>query len=293
MALYLTKVWGFDEPAGPLQFGKAGWRDEARAKLLPGDLVVLVGTKGLETSEVDRGCLLGLMEPTTEPVLSLDFPLVTLPEHFTDGEYKWPYGLLNRRAWRFLDRRLLDEVTSRQFGMAAASGVVLLTDEEAGRILQLRREEIPLLRSVRVEARIEGQEVARRRGAPPPATKRDGVMHLRSARAYTYAMEIRGATKPSFKIGWAFDHQIRSRQFNSYSLPQIGGLCYQVVFSELWETAREAFRMEQDLLHSFDSRRHPANREVVFGVSYDELRSAWGDSILRVRKTPRVSSISA
>src|SRR5439155_18681182 len=193
MSLYLTKVWGFGVPSGPLQFGKAGWREKARSKLMPGDLVVLVGTKGPETAENDRGRLLGLMEPTKEPVLSLDFPLIVSAEHFTEGEYKWPYGLLNKHAWRLLDRPLLEEVSSRQFGMAAASGIVALTDEEAGRILELRREAVPLLTSVRVQARTEGEEVARRRGAPPPTTTRTGVMHLRRAPAYTYAMEIQGA----------------------------------------------------------------------------------------------------
>jgi hypothetical protein len=292
MAVYLTKVWGFDVPCGPLQFGMAGWRDDARAKLLPGDLVVVVGTKGHPTDEADRGRVLGLMEPTTEPVLSLDFPLITRPEHFTDGKYNWPYGLLNTRAWRILNTPLFEEVSNRRFGRTAASGIVLLTEEEAGRVLQLPREEVPLLTSARIEGRIEGQEVARRRGAPRPSTSRAGVMHMRAARAYTYAMEIVGGSDSAFKIGWAFSHSIRSRQFNSYSLPQLGGLFYRVIFAELWDTAREAFRMEQDLLRSFDPKRHPANREVISGVTNDQLRSAWGTSIKKLRTNRRPHSIS-
>jgi len=283
MALYLTKVWGFDVPCGPLQFGKAGLRDEARKKLLPGDLVVLVGTKGSEPVEADRGRLLGLMEPTTEPVLSLDFPLIVLPEHFTEGEYKWPYGLLNKRAWRIPDGPLLKKISSRQFGMVAAAGIVPLTDEEASHVLRLRREEVPLLTSLRVEARIEGEEVARRRGAPPPTTTRTGVMHLRRAPAYTYAMQIQGATSSSFKVGWAFNHRTRVRQFNLYALPEIGGLQYRVRFTELWDTARQAFRMEQHLLKSFDTKRHPANREVICGVTFDELQSSWNACVQSLR----------
>lgn len=279
MKLYLTKVWGFDVPCGPLQFGTAGWRDRARAELLPGDLVVLVGTKGPPTSEDEQGRLLGVMEPTNLPVLSLDFDLVTEPAHFKDGEYKWPYGLLNRRAWRLLDRPLLEEVSSRQFSMDAASGIVALTAEETDRILMLRRDEVALLTSLRVEARLEGEEAARRRNAPPPTTTRNGVMHLRRACAYTYAMEIEGATKSAFKIGWAFNHKMRARQFNLYALPKIGGLSYRVTLTELWGTARQAFQMEQHLLKSFDALRHPTNREVVYGVSFDELRIAWATYI--------------
>lgn len=37
MAIFMTKVWGFEEPAGPLQFGKEGWRDRAREELKAGE----------------------------------------------------------------------------------------------------------------------------------------------------------------------------------------------------------------------------------------------------------------
>jgi hypothetical protein len=58
------------------------------------------------------------MEPTTEVVLWQDFDLPTRPEDFDDeGEYRWPFGLLNRAAWKIADddRRLLEDVTSREF----------------------------------------------------------------------------------------------------------------------------------------------------------------------------------
>ncbi len=44
--IFITKVWGFSPPVGPLQFSSDGWRRNAREVLKPGDLVVLVGTKG-------------------------------------------------------------------------------------------------------------------------------------------------------------------------------------------------------------------------------------------------------
>jgi hypothetical protein len=55
MTIYMTKVWRFDEPVGPLQFSTPGWRDRVRADLKPGDLVVLVGTKTENTDENERG----------------------------------------------------------------------------------------------------------------------------------------------------------------------------------------------------------------------------------------------
>lgn len=276
MTVYLTKVWGFGEPCSPLQFSTEGWRNRARAELQPGDLVILVGTKGESTDEAEQGRVLGMMEPTTQIVLSMDFDLRTWPHHFNDeGKYRWPYGLLNRRAWKIPVRPPLEEISTRSFGMNAASGIVPLTDEEAAKVMQLDREEIELLQPIRAGARVEGEEAARRRAAPPPTTTRTGVMHLRRAPAFTYAMAIEGATGMAFKIGWAFDFRARQRQFNLYALPQLNGLRYQTRLQHLWGTARAAFNMEQAILRQFDGDRHPANREVIFGVRYEALEAAW------------------
>ena len=99
--------------------------------------------------------------------------------------------------------------------MDSASGIVSLTADEAERIDRLPKEEVQLLAPVRAVARIEGEDVARRRAAPPPTTQRAGVMHVRHAPAYTYAMKIEGAAGTLFKIGWAFDYKKRERDFNS------------------------------------------------------------------------------
>lgn len=283
MTVYLTKVWGFSEPVGPLQFSTEGWRDRARRSLRPGDLVVLVGTKGPPTDEDERGRLLGIMEPTTEPVLSLDFDLPTRPEHFDESaNYKWPYGLLNRNAWRLLDRPLLEDISDRSFNMDAVLGLVELTSMEADRILALGRTEAPLLApTVRARARIDGLDAVRRRSAPPPTTERRGVMHMRRAPAFTYALRLNGASAIAFKIGWAFDYKQRTRQFNTASMPHLGGISYIPVLNQLWDTARQAFAMEQALFRHFDERRHPHNGEIIFGVTENELQSIWIDFIRR------------
>jgi hypothetical protein len=201
MTVFMTKTWGFSDPCGPLQFSTEGWRARARAELRPGDLVVIVGTKELPTQPSEQGRLLGIMEPTTEVVLWQDFELPTRPEDFDDeGEYRWPFGLLNSAAWKIadLDRRRLEDVTSREFHMDAVLGIVPLTEREAAAVAELGREPIELLLPVRARARIEGEETARRRAAPPPTTTRQGVMHLRGAPAYTYLMAIEGAEHTHF-----------------------------------------------------------------------------------------------
>jgi hypothetical protein len=120
------------------------------------------------------------------------------------------------------------------------------------------------------------EDTPRRRGAPPPALNaRRAIMQMRRAPAYTYLMEIRGASQPSFKIGWAFDYRLREREFNQHSIPHLGGLKYMTRLWKRWPTAIEAYRMEQELLRQFDDARHRANREVVCGISLEVLMAAW------------------
>jgi hypothetical protein len=84
----------------------------------------------------------------------------------------------------------LEEISSQPFTVDSASGIVPLTADEVARIERLPKEEVPLLAPVRAVARIEGEDVARTRAAPPPTTQRTGVMHVRRAPAYTYAMKV-------------------------------------------------------------------------------------------------------
>ena len=277
MAIYVTKVWGFGPPVGPLQFSSQGWRENAREKLQPGDFVILVGTKSDPTEFEDQGRLLGMMEPTLERVASRDFEMETRASDYDEqGEYRWPFGLLIRKAWRFLEPRPeLDSIIERRLSMDAALGIVKLSDSEAKRITDLPREEVEILAPTKAFARIHGNETARRRGAPPPTTTRTGIMHLREAPAYTYLMKLEGSKIESYKIGWAFNYQDRMKVFNAASMPKLGGINYKTELFELHETAKLAFTMEQALLNEFDNSRHPSNREVIHGVSYETLRSAW------------------
>jgi hypothetical protein len=86
--MFMTKVWGFDGPSTPLQFSTEGWRANARELLqrAPGAVVLLVATKGPQVDEQNKGRLLGVMEPTLEPVMSLDFDVQTRPRISTKTE---------------------------------------------------------------------------------------------------------------------------------------------------------------------------------------------------------------
>lgn len=286
MTVYLKKTWGFSDPCGPLQFSRQGARDNARDALQPGDLVVIVGTKGDETAPEDQGLILGLMEPSRIPVAALDYALAKSENHFDDkGNYRWPFGLELVRAWRFdAPRRPLEELTRRIEGRMGALTVVPLLSEEADAILALPRMEVPLLQPARVAARIHGHGAVGRHTAPPPSTTRSGVMHLRRAKAYTYAMKLIGAKGPAYKVGWAFDYRLRQRQFNRASLPGLGGIRYEIAFTELWDTATLAFRMEQRLLRHFSELRNDANGEVVGPLTEGTLQAEWMRIVLQLRR---------
>jgi hypothetical protein len=107
---------------------------------------------------------------------------------------------------------------------------------------------------------------------------------MRRAPAYTYAMAIRGAASESFKIGWAFDYRARQRTFNLAALPELGGIKYETRLEHLWDTAEQAFRMEQKMLRKFDSLRHRSNREVV-QVTGEVLQTAWIEYLMNGRRS--------
>lgn len=286
MAYFLTKTWGFEEPCGPLQFGDPGLRSKAKRMLSDGDLVIIVGTKGKETASSEQGRLLGIMEPTQHAANSLDYDVRKASNDFDEnGEYKWPYALLNARAWIFEDRPLLSEISDRKFEIDSATGIVPLIAEEIQKIETLDRRAVSLLKSVRTEARISGHDEARRYSAPPPTTKRAGIMHMRRAAAYTYCMRLEGANADAFKIGWAFDYRIRAQQFNHAAMPSLGGIRYTIELEHLWSTARQAYSMEQHILEKLRGNCHHDNREIVSGITSTDLKLAWASAIVDTRKT--------
>jgi len=189
--MFVSKVWGFDNPSGPLVFNSAGWRRNSARRLKAGDRVILVGTRGEETPAPDRNRVLGMMEPSTVEVATSDFIVPDRADRRLfreDGAYRWPYGLLNHRAWQFAPGLFLDAVAPREanpFGTAAAAGIVPLTAEEEARVLAHPYHEISLLRSISTDRKLYGEDEARKRNAPPPTEgARRGIMQMRSGAAY-------------------------------------------------------------------------------------------------------------
>jgi hypothetical protein len=105
---------------------------------------------------------------------------------------------------------------------------------------------------------------------------------MRAFSAYTYAMEIKGPHRLAYKIGWAFDYKQRARQLNQAALPALGGVRYTPKLFHLWDTARQAFRMEQTLLNHFANYRQSDNHEVLHSVEFDNIQAFWVSYIRNV-----------
>jgi hypothetical protein len=284
MTMFVSKVWGFDNPCGPLVFNLRGWRDNSAGRLKRGDRVILVGTKGEETADKDRNRVLGMMEPSTIHVATSDFAL-SIPNDSrmfrADGTYRWPFGLLNYRSWEFAPGLFLDAVAPRQgnpFGSAAAAGIVPLTADEESRVLAHPLHEIPLLKpSISADRKLYGDQAAKKRGAPVPTEGvRRGIMHMRDASASVYWFQLVLDGKiVGHKIGWAFEWRRRLQLFNSVSLSPLGGLLYKVHRVQEFDKARQAFNVEQRILRNLDQQRHPGNREVLTGIAPAKIDEVW------------------
>ncbi len=286
MTVYLTKVWGFTNPCGPLVFSKPGWRDQASEILKPDDLVVLVGTKGEKTKEEeDRGRVLGIMKPSKIKISQTDFPLEYLRDpdlRDEDENFRWPYGLLVTKAWIVEPGLYLDDISSRagEFRTNSAVGIVPLNDDEAQAILHYPRHEIPVALSPGAISKIEKAGLAddlKGKGAPPPTDgKREFEVSYgdKFADVYCFQLIVNGKIV-GHKIGWALDCKVRQKQFNSASLPSLGGIEYRLKFKQKVETASIAYAIEQTILARFEQKRYPHNQEVITGVSKADIEKVW------------------
>jgi hypothetical protein len=93
-------------------------------------------------------------------------------------------------------------------------------------------------------------------------------------------MAIKGANRVAFKIGWSFDFKQRADQFNHAAMPDLGGLEYVPFRFHLWDTARQAFHMEQRLLGCLDKHRSTSNHEIILDVTAKEIEAVWIQGVM-------------
>lgn len=298
MTVYVTKAWGFDDPAFPLQFSREGDRTRALKILKKGDYVVIVGTMGREVeNDYDKGRILGMLEPTKRTAMYDEFDLPVREEFdFVERngvrQYKWPYTLVNKNAWLIEDDIKLKDICKNGVGMYAMKGIVPLTKVQGEKLLNLINP-LPIEsymtsgdKARLKKRRTKGYDAINRGGSPSPMTKRTYAVNRKVAPYYyTYCMRLIGAKDIAFKIGRSENYQRREKEFNHYSMPLLGGIRYKPTNLVCrWNTEQEAHTMEQRVLCSFNNQRHPSNKEIIYGVSYEKIKRVWNQTIKAVKR---------
>jgi hypothetical protein len=293
--LFLTKVWGFDPEEWPIMgFGNQGALKKVLGEVKPGDWMILVGTKGPETKEEDRGRLLGRIQidrsqVDTERLLkSVDYPFK--PEHFDENnKFKWPYGCPMIKAERFVDKPLSlelfghnfpeqsfiqyapDIMTYDNYGKPMAEKIAAL-ETEAAELLQ-----IPYLEgALRVSKALES---GRRLKGPPPSRVRSGSV-TDDGPAVCYCLKLNGidskraGPKEVYKIGWAIDAEDRCRTLNSGTVRAITGYYWELAMSYPFESHDHAFIFEQLIHDRLDMKGYRVDGEQeIFSATYGEILS--------------------
>jgi len=162
MQLYAKWFWGFSPETGPyVGFSDPGSRDRLIQTLSHDDRLVYIAASRGEVLEQERGMVLGMVEVEKTPINSVDAisNIDFLPkEHFSNGEYKWPFGVPVKRAWRFKPifgwKDVMTESWMRNRS-AAIKNAVKLTADEQNAILERDVEEINLGHTSFIKSKLE------------------------------------------------------------------------------------------------------------------------------------------
>ncbi|MBN8233183.1 hypothetical protein JYK02_37285 [Corallococcus macrosporus] len=276
--VFATRVWGFEPTTWPvIVFGLEGNRDKLLRESRAGDRIVFVATKTDDARSEDRGRLLGMAEISRTAV---DTAKVVAPEHIKptdrgpDGRIAWPKAILMLRAWRFPERPLLLEVLGRQLSYLATPAAVLLTADEARKVLSLEAEEAELpMSEVLMRERRFVQGLTSVRGptrGPVPVSWTKEVMHEASGPAFTYA--FRFGKRNVWKIGWSADLPVRLREVNTHVPLEETGEGWCQFLSHRHAAPVRAHEMEQRLLELLAQYRTAGER---VRCQQSELQTAW------------------
>lgn len=287
MKVFIKRFWGFDPFDWPtVSFGLRGSIETLLGNSAPGDVIVFAGTQGDETSEPERGRLLGFGEfgrtlvPSRQGLPPASYARQPKDEN---GEMKWPYSLFMTRAWKFTVNPLpgVVDTLGRQLSRAATSNAVLLDNAQAAAILDLPREEV--VGFLRTQAQVDDFELVAKAVGPggtfgPPPTSRtySGETDvLQPARTYVF----RFGTRNVWKVGWAYDAANRLAELNTHVPSEVldgqlwtgknGGM------TEKWASSLQAHAMEQRVLNTFPGDRKYGER---VHCTREEMEAAWREA---------------
>lgn len=278
MRVFATRVWGFSPSTWPIaSFGSEGICANLLKQSDPGDILVSVGTKGPPTASREQGRILGYGVFGREIVDTLKIlkQEVIGPEAFDEkGRFRWPKSMVLTQAWQVDLDPLPDLVDTigRQIPRLATTYAVPLSDGEAERILALPVCEVELKGTKFFgDLRLKAERLRARTVGPVPGSgKRSAVESAPQRRAYTYAFRFEGTN--CFKIGWAYDWKARLNEVNAHVPVEVLGRRWVRCLFEEWDSAKDAYAMEQRVLDSMDQSKLVGERIQIDATA---LETRW------------------
>ncbi|WP_434999736.1 GIY-YIG nuclease family protein [Vibrio scophthalmi] len=269
--VFLTKTWGFDPEYYPaLGFSNVSARTKFLSESSPGDWVVIVGTKGNETSQEHRGRLLGMVQVGTdevdvEAILKETGKEIPKEHYDADGHYRWRFGLPMLEARAFIGFPDLSEVVGSYLPGQVWAAYARDLRAELGQniideILELPTStvDIPNAREItKQRERANALSLGRGHTGPGPSKNRAGST-IEEKISYSYIFELTGTKKPIYKVGYTSNLEQRVNELNRYLVSDLTGL--------KWKQYRSYSFRSQKLAYNFEQRVHKSlKRYLVAG----------------------------
>ena len=100
--------------------------------------------------------------------------------------------------------------------------------------------------------------------APVPTDREYTVSSKKHDKWYVYVLEL--SNKQAVKVGMSHEPKSRLREYNKMVLSEITGIKWSLAFTQTFEDAETALRIEQAVLNAFTNLRLASNGEVLRGV---------------------------
>jgi len=289
--VFLTKVWGFSPESYPaLGFNAKGARDKLLRESLPGDWVILAGTKGLPTVPEYQGRLLGKVqlgkeEINVENILSSIGTNIPKDHYHDDGRYRWPFGLPMIEAQRFIDLPDLSELFGNYLPGTQWASYALDVEKKLGveavkKIESLRCEKVNIIEApeiIRQRKRNRALSLNNTNGAtgPGPSNSRKGT-ERESSSASAYIMKLHGSLNEVYKIGYSSNVLGRLADLNKGLITGVTNFYWEVIQQQAFPDEKQAYNFEQLMHRRLNASLVEGEREIYL-IKYKELNSVWID----------------
>lgn len=286
---FLTKVWGFDPGVYPaLGFNSVGGRSKFLRESQPGDWVILAGTRSRPTELDDQGRLLGMVqlgpqEVDVEEVLRSVGTPIPADHYLPDGSYRWAYGLPMITALRFVDKPDIaglfgDYLPGTQWASYALDLAEKVGPDAPARIHALRTEPVDIVDAPAIIRQRELQralQLGRSQGptGPGPSSGRAGSSRDDTG-AFAYLLQMQGARRTVFKVGYSTDVADRVVTLNKGLVPAVTGCSWRVVTTQPFATEAQAYRFEQ-ALHAKLRRSLVEGETEIYAMTKGDIETHW------------------